>query len=57
MSNSWFLARSQGFTLDSLSFRRSVVQTLLQKFERAPKATGPTRALKRASNSLRSDHG
>ncbi|KAG8319143.1 Transposase IS4 [Homalodisca vitripennis] len=57
MSNSWFLARSQGVTLDSLSFRISVVQALLQKFGYAPKATGPTRALKRASNPLRSDHG
>ncbi|KAG8288673.1 UDP-glucuronosyltransferase 1-1 [Homalodisca vitripennis] len=47
------LTRSQ----DSFSFRRSVVQALLQKFGRAPKATGPTRALKRASNPLRSDHG
>ncbi|KAG8333663.1 hypothetical protein J6590_105964 [Homalodisca vitripennis] len=57
MSNSWFLARSQGVTLDSVSFPRSVVQVLLQKFGLAPKATGPTRALKRASNPLRSDHG
>ncbi|KAG8265312.1 hypothetical protein J6590_097274 [Homalodisca vitripennis] len=43
MSHSWFLARSQG--------------ALLQKFGHAPKATGPTRALKRASNPLRRDHG
>ncbi|KAG8294995.1 hypothetical protein J6590_090450, partial [Homalodisca vitripennis] len=50
-------ARSQGVTLDSLSFPRSVVQALLQNFGRAPKATGPTRALKRASNPLCSDHG
>lgn len=57
MSNAWFLARSHGVSLDSLGFRRSVVQALLQKYGHLPKATGPTRTLKRASDPSRIDHG
>ncbi|XP_046684485.1 piggyBac transposable element-derived protein 3-like [Homalodisca vitripennis] len=57
MSNTWFLARSQGVTLDSLFPKKCGPGFYFKNLDALLKQTGPTRALKRASNPLRSDHG
>lgn len=57
MNNSWFLARSLGLTLDSLGFRRAVVQALLQKYGIMPKLPGPKKMSQKASTPLRLHHG
>lgn len=57
MNNSWFLARSLGLNLDSLGFRRAVVQALLQKYGSMPKLPGPKKMSQKASTPLRLHHG
>lgn len=57
MNNAWFLARSHELTIDSLGFRRAVVNALLQIYGQPAQSPGPSRLLSKASHPLCQSHG
>lgn len=55
MNNAWILCRYHGLALDNLTFRKQVVQAMLQKYGTAAKRVGYAKDT--ATKPLRQDHG